>query len=177
LGNQKVSNEPATWITLYSNNTRLFECNVVSKFQSNRWRTFEDLRFWTNEHLHFYLWGQHFDSEFSNYNNLKLIYLKFDFFFNFSNRECSSICQIFQLCYYKLSMQLRKWWRMNPKLPYVVYLNKWICENPPHNIKKDLYLYPYPTISAPELLTGDPEGLNCVPIFFIFLFYRWSLVL
>jgi hypothetical protein len=34
-------------------NTRVFECNVVSKFRSNRRRTFGDLRFWTNEHLHF----------------------------------------------------------------------------------------------------------------------------
>jgi hypothetical protein len=25
------------------------------KIRSNRWRTFRDLRFWTNEHLHFYI--------------------------------------------------------------------------------------------------------------------------
>jgi hypothetical protein len=37
-------------------NTRVFECKVVSEFQSNQWRTFGDLRFWTNEHLHFYLY-------------------------------------------------------------------------------------------------------------------------
>jgi hypothetical protein len=28
----------------------------VSKLQSHRWTTFGDLRFWTNEHLHFYLY-------------------------------------------------------------------------------------------------------------------------
>jgi hypothetical protein len=39
-----------------SKNTHVFECNVVSAFQSNRWRTFGDLRFCTNEYLHFYLY-------------------------------------------------------------------------------------------------------------------------
>jgi hypothetical protein len=34
----------------------VFECNVVSEFQSNRWRTSWNLRFCTNEHLHFYLY-------------------------------------------------------------------------------------------------------------------------
>jgi hypothetical protein len=36
--------------------TRVIECNVVSKLQRNRWNTFGDLRSWTNEHLHFYLY-------------------------------------------------------------------------------------------------------------------------
>jgi hypothetical protein len=34
---------------------RVFDCNV-SKFQSNRWRMFGDVRPVTNEHLHFYLY-------------------------------------------------------------------------------------------------------------------------
>jgi hypothetical protein len=37
-------------------NTRVFECNVVSKFQSNRWITFRVLRSGTNGHLHFYIY-------------------------------------------------------------------------------------------------------------------------
>jgi hypothetical protein len=36
----------------------VFDCNVVSTFQNNRWRIFGDLRFWTNEHLHFYLYRE-----------------------------------------------------------------------------------------------------------------------
>lgn len=36
-------------------NMRVFKGKVVSKFQTNRERTFRDLRFWTNDHLHFYL--------------------------------------------------------------------------------------------------------------------------
>lgn len=37
-------------------NMRRFECNVVSQFQSNGWRTFIALKSTTNKHLHFYFY-------------------------------------------------------------------------------------------------------------------------
>jgi hypothetical protein len=38
---------------------RILECKAVSKFQSNQWRSLGDIRFWTNKHLHFYLYSRY----------------------------------------------------------------------------------------------------------------------